>query len=114
MFRTMAQLGGDSDTHIFVATYLKAHRRAANPWERGRPCAIGRAKVGLNLILGMVNDERGWPRIFVVSLCRMSDARGASVLSAESPPARPLLVQRGYRPIVLQGFEDDVGGGLDS
>jgi hypothetical protein len=52
-----------------------------------RPRAIGRTKSGLNSKLHMVSDGTGRPLSLFLSPDRMSDARGALVLLAETPPA---------------------------
>lgn len=64
----LAADGGPPDQLMVDATHLKAHRTAASLLKKGAvPRRIGRTKGGLNSKLNAVCDERGRPRVMLLT-----------------------------------------------
>lgn len=71
-------------------THLKAHRTAASLLKKGLfPVVSGAPKRGANSKRHTVCDGAGRPIILLLSEGQMSDHKGASLVLAALPPARP-------------------------
>ena len=60
------------------------------------PRRIGRTKGGLNSKLHAVCDDRGRPRVMLLSEGQMSDYKGAALMLDVLPKAKSMLGDRGY------------------
>ena len=88
IFAGLAAEGGKPDQLMIDATH---------PAQKGAvPRCIGRTKGGLNAKLHAVCDERGRPRVMLLTEGQMSDCKGAALMFEAMPPAPVLLGDGGY------------------
>ena len=97
IFAKLAAQGRKPNQLLVDAIYLKAHRTAASLLKEGLfPGRIGRTKGGLNSKLHAVCDDRGRPRVMLLTEGQMSDYKGAPLMFVAMPQAPVLLCNRGY------------------
>ncbi|WP_408611022.1 IS5 family transposase [Caulobacter hibisci] len=95
MFEALTGHNGIFDGAAIDATHIKAHRSAAGA--KGGPSqAIGRSRGGRTTKVHGLVDERGKPRVLLLSAGNINDISMAHALIQAAGPFRRLLADRAY------------------
>lgn len=96
MFEALTGHSGIFDGAAIDATHIKAHRSAAGAKRGAFFQAIGRSRGGRTTKLHGLVDDRGRPRVLLLSAGNVNDISMAEALVRAAGPFRRLLADKGY------------------